>query len=165
MPTRGAEGNETEELVELDLADGAGNHGEVVPAVDGMLDERGDEPLGDAGVAELLLDGEQADFAQRPVRGEVGIEVVELAVERERALVAKGDHTGEDSFFLMNADDVGVLLVEFIGQHLVAVGFVLRDFLHEGFIVQRMDSLDFPRLFRDLEDESIEQTHLCLLGG
>ncbi len=147
------------------MADGAGNDGEVVSAVDGVLHERGDKSLRDAGVAEFFLDGKQADFAERPPLGKVHVEVFEFLVERERPLVAEGDHPGELPLRFVDADNVGILFVELIDELPVAVGLVLGDLLDEGFVVQRMDGLDLPRLVGYLEYKFIQQSHLCLPLG
>ena len=65
----------------------------------------------------------------------------------------------------MHADDVGVLLVELVGQSALLIAFVLRDLLDKGLLIDPQHRLHFPWLFSDFENKTVEQTHLNLLLG
>ena len=63
------------------LAQGAGDDGEVIAQFAEMPGQQADQAREDDAVAELLFDGEQADFEHAAARGQIGIEAGEFIVK------------------------------------------------------------------------------------
>jgi len=59
------------------------------------------------------------------------------------------------SFFSGEANEVGVLSVEFVHQPLRWRALVLRDFLHERFVVQPMDLFKLPVFGSEFKNERL----------
>ena len=68
-------------LVELLLADGAGNDGEVVMLVEPIIKQQLEQPLKDHAVAVAGQHRQQTDLAYLAARRQVTVDVAELFVE------------------------------------------------------------------------------------
>ena len=101
--------------------------------------------------------GQQAQFADFPILGQVGVDVAQLLVEGKRPVAPQGDHAHDP--VLVDGDDVEVLVVEAIDVPALGVGLVLRDFLDEGLVSQLEDLLELPKLVRDLEPDWARVSH------
>nr|WP_192881170.1 hypothetical protein [Ereboglobus luteus] len=143
----GAEGDEAEMPVELQLARGGGNDADVVAVVEAVAHGVLEELWEDDGFARIGLDGEQAHFAGGTAGGQVCVEIGELAVDGKGARAANGEHSHEAA--ILQANDVGVFSVKTIHEALVGVRGVLGDFLDEGAVIEAVDLLNFPIFGRD----------------
>src|ERR1035438_10803726 len=97
-------------LVEFKLTRGAGDDGQVVALFNAVLPQQGKDALQDLCAAKLLLNRQQADFADLASGGKVRVELVEFVIERERPVAARGQHAGQ--LPARQTDQVGVLRVE-----------------------------------------------------
>ena len=79
------------------------------------------------------------------------VEVFEFLVKRERPIAAHGEQARQ--FPPAEANQVGVLGVEFVHQSVRWRGLMLRNLLNEGFVVEPMDLLELPILSREFEDQ------------
>ena len=145
----GTERREPQLFVQLQLACRPRHDGQIVALPVPQFGYREHQPPEDPGVAVFSPDGEQSQFARRAMRRQVGVEVGELGVERERALVAHRGHP--DQAIAVHSDDVGVVGVEAVDQAPLGIGWMLGDLLDERRVVQAVDLLEFPLLGRDSE--------------
>ena len=104
--------------------------------------------LAAARAAEFFLDGKQPDFADGPARRQMGIEVRQFLVERERPVAAHGEHP--DELLVLQTDEIRVLRVKLVHEPLGGRRLVLRDFLDEGLVVEPVNLLKFPIFGREL---------------
>jgi hypothetical protein len=139
-----AKGNEADVAVKLLLAGCARDNGKVISVFQAVLPHEGGEATKDLGIAELLFDGKQTDFAYAAAGGQMGIQVWDFLIEGKRTAAAGGNHANDP--LPGNANKIGVFEVEFIHQAWSARGLMLRDFLHEGFIIQLMNLFELPVL-------------------
>src|SRR5262249_30408462 len=122
---------------------------EIIPVLQAILRQQLAEAPEHPTIAMLSIDGQQPDLAQSSVGRQVGVQVAELRVERKRSSVAHGDHP--DHLAAIQADDIGVLAMEFIDQRMIGVRRVLRDLLDERHIVEMVNLRELPIFGSDLE--------------
>src|SRR5262249_2927941 len=116
-----------------------------------VLPKQGENSLEHLRTAELAFDGKEADFANFASGREMGIKVFELLIERERAVAANSEHAGK--LTAAEAAQVSVFGVEFVHQAVRGGGVVLLDFLHESFVIEPVNLLEFPVLTRGFENQ------------
>ena len=107
------------------------------------------QSMGHAAVSPVLFGCEQTHLADRTIRRQIRIEILELFIQRKRPLASHRQHA--DDLTVHNADDIGVLLMKLVYQDALGISLVLRDLLDKRLVIETVDLLELPGLRRYLE--------------